>query len=31
MALEAPQIFIALIISLIPGFLAYRLGAELYK
>ncbi len=31
MALTDSQIFVALLVALLPGFLALRLGAELYK
>ncbi|NEO86755.1 MAG: photosystem I reaction center subunit XII [Spirulina sp. SIO3F2] len=31
MALSDTQIFVALILALLPGVLAYRLSAELYK
>ncbi|MCP2730417.1 photosystem I reaction center subunit XII [Limnofasciculus baicalensis] len=31
MAISDTQVFVALILALIPGILAYRLGAELYK
>ncbi|NJN85807.1 MAG: photosystem I reaction center subunit XII [Leptolyngbyaceae cyanobacterium SL_7_1] len=31
MALSDTQIFIALVIALVPGFLAFRLATELYK
>ena len=31
MALSDTQVFIALLVALIPGVLAYRLSTELYK
>ncbi len=31
MALSETQIFVALLIALLPGFLAFRLSIELYK
>ncbi len=31
MAISDSQIFIALILALVPAILAYRLGTELYK
>ncbi|MEM9006811.1 MAG: photosystem I reaction center subunit XII [Cyanobacteria bacterium P01_F01_bin.86] len=31
MAMSDTQVFVALIIALIPGFLAFRLSTELYK
>lgn len=31
MALSDTQIFVALVIALIPGVLAFRLSTELYK
>jgi photosystem I subunit XII len=31
MALSESQILVALVIALIPGILAFRLSAELYK
>ncbi|ACK64929.1 photosystem I reaction center subunit XII [Rippkaea orientalis PCC 8801] len=31
MALSDTQIIVALIIALLPGFLAFRLATELYK
>jgi photosystem I subunit 12 len=31
MALSDTQIFIALVVALVPGFLAFRLATELYK
>jgi photosystem I subunit XII len=31
MALTATQVYIALVIALIPGILAFRLSTELYK
>jgi photosystem I subunit XII len=31
MALTDSQVFIALIVALFPGFLAFRLATELYK
>jgi photosystem I subunit 12 len=31
MALSDTQIFIALVVALIPGVLAFRLSTELYK
>ncbi|NJL90873.1 MAG: photosystem I reaction center subunit XII [Coleofasciculaceae cyanobacterium SM2_1_6] len=31
MSLSDTQIFIALLVALIPGVLAYRLSTELYK
>lgn len=31
MSLSDTQVFIALVIALIPGVLAFRLGLELYK
>ncbi|MBF2078581.1 MAG: photosystem I reaction center subunit XII [Synechococcales cyanobacterium T60_A2020_003] len=31
MPLADTQIFVALVIALVPGILAFRLGTELYK
>jgi photosystem I subunit 12 len=31
MSLSDTQIFVALVVALIPGILAYRLSTELYK
>ncbi|HHP7231447.1 MAG TPA: photosystem I reaction center subunit XII [Xenococcaceae cyanobacterium] len=31
MPLSESQIFVALVVALIPGFLAFRLATELYK
>lgn len=31
MALSDTQVFIALVVALIPGILAFRLATELYK
>ncbi len=31
MPLSETQIFVALLVALIPGFLAFRLSTELYK
>ncbi|MCL6433350.1 MAG: photosystem I reaction center subunit XII [Leptolyngbyaceae cyanobacterium HOT.MB2.61] len=31
MTLSETQVFVALVIALIPGILAYRLATELYK
>ncbi|MBE7380095.1 MAG: photosystem I reaction center subunit XII [Leptolyngbya sp. SIO1E4] len=31
MAMSDTQVFVALVIALIPGFLAFRLSTELYK
>ncbi|HEY9646786.1 MAG TPA: photosystem I reaction center subunit XII [Chroococcidiopsis sp.] len=31
MSLSDTQIFVALVIALVPGFLAFRLATELYK
>ncbi|MBW4492212.1 photosystem I reaction center subunit XII [Kamptonema formosum] len=31
MSLSDTQVFVALVIALIPGFLAFRLATELYK
>lgn len=31
MAISETQVFVALIIALIPGILAFRLATELYK
>ncbi|MDJ0530947.1 MAG: photosystem I reaction center subunit XII [Xenococcaceae cyanobacterium MO_207.B15] len=31
MPLSETQIFVALVIALLPGFLAFRLSTELYK
>jgi photosystem I subunit 12 len=31
MALSDTQIFVALVVALIPGILAFRLATELYK
>lgn len=31
MSLSDTQIFIALVVALVPGFLAFRLATELYK
>lgn len=31
MALSDTQIYVALVVALLPGFLAFRLATELYK
>ena len=31
MSISETQVFVALIIALLPGFLAFRLATELYK
>ena len=31
MGIDATQVFIALIIAILPGFFALKLGKELYK
>lgn len=31
MSLSDTQVFVALVVALIPGILAYRLATELYK
>ena len=31
MSISDTQVFVALIIALLPGFLAFRLATELYK
>lgn len=31
MSLSDTQVFIALVVALVPGFLAFRLATELYK